>query len=180
MTGWGQEGPLALAAGHDINYIALSGALHAIGPRGASRFRPSTWSGTSVAAACCWLSAWWRACSRRRAPGKGQVVDAAMTDGSALLMAAIFGMNAMGMWSNERGSNLLDSGSHFYDTYTCADGKCVAIGSIEPQFYKLLLEKAGIEDADFAAQMERDKLARAEREGDRCLRLEDPGRGVAS
>ena len=156
MTGWGQEGPLAKAAGHDINYISLSGVLHSIGRPGQSPVPPLNLVGDfggggmllAFGIVCALLEA--------RESGQGQVVDAAMTDGSAALMAGIYGMKARGMWSNEKGTNILDSGSHFYDTYECADGKWISIGSIEPQFYALLLEKCGIEDDAFDAQMDRD------------------------
>ncbi len=153
MTGWGQSGPLAHAAGHDINYIALSGALHAIGPRGEKPTVPLNYIGDfggggmllGFGLVCALLEA--------KTSGKGQVVDAAMTDGAALLSTMMYGMHAQNMWSNERGKNLLDGGAHFYDTYTCADGKHIAIGAIEPQFYALLLKLLGITDAAFAAQM---------------------------
>ncbi len=154
MTGWGQTGPLAHAAGHDINYIALSGALHAIGQAGEKPVPPLNLVGDFGGGGL--LLAFGIVCGilEARASGKGQVIDAAMTDGSAALMAIIYGLKAAGRWTNERGTNLLDGGAHFYNTYQCADGKYVAIGSIEPQFYALLLEKLGINDPDFQAQME--------------------------
>jgi alpha-methylacyl-CoA racemase len=153
MTGWGQTGPLAHAAGHDINYIALSGALHAIGPRGEKPTVPLNYIGDfggggmllGFGLVCALLEA--------KTSGKGQVVDAAMTDGAALLSTMMYGMHAQNMWSNQRGENLLDGGAHFYDTYTCADGKHIAIGAIEPQFYALLVKLLGITDVAFAAQM---------------------------
>ncbi|MBC7716256.1 MAG: CoA transferase [Pseudorhodobacter sp.] len=153
MTGWGQTGPLAHAAGHDINYLALSGALHAIGPRGEKPTVPLNYIGDfggggmllGFGLVCALLEA--------KTSGKGQVVDAAMTDGAALLSTMMYGMHAQGMWSNQRGENLLDGGAHFYDTYTCADGKHIAIGAIEPQFYALLMKLLGITDAAFTAQM---------------------------
>lgn len=153
MTGWGQTGPLAHAAGHDINYIALSGALHAIGPRGEKPSVPLNYIGDfggggmllGFGLVCALLEA--------KTSGKGQVVDAAMTDGAALLSTMMYGLHAQGMWSNQRGENLLDGGAHFYDTYTCADGKHIAIGAIEPQFYALLMKLLGITDVAFAAQM---------------------------
>ena len=155
MTGWGQTGPLADAAGHDINYIALTGALHAIGPRTRSRCRRSISSAISAAARSISRSASCAAILEAQRSGKGQVVDAAMTDGAASLMTMFYGMTAMGIWKDERGSNMLDGGAHFYDTYETKDGKYVAIGSIEPQFYKELMEKTGITDPAFAAQMDR-------------------------
>ncbi|MBU6442648.1 MAG: CoA transferase [Alphaproteobacteria bacterium] len=156
MTGWGQHGPLAKAAGHDINYIALSGALHAIGRMGEKPVPPLNLVGDFGGGAL--YLAFGIVCGILEAQrsGKGQVVDAAMTDGSASLMTMTYGLKAMGLWKDERGSNMLDTGSHFYDTYETRDGKFVAIGSIEPQFYRVLLEKTGITDEAFAAQMDRE------------------------
>lgn len=151
MTGWGQSGPLASAAGHDINYIALTGALHAIGTA-AQPLAPlnlvGDFGGGGMLLAVGVLSAVLNA----RATGKGQVVDTAMTDGSALLMTMIYGWKAAGQWIDQRGVNMLDGGAHFYGTYQCSDGKWIAIGSIEPQFYALLVEKAGLDGVDLAAQ----------------------------
>ncbi len=165
MTGWGQSGPLAHAAGHDINYIALSGALHAIGTP-EQPLPPlnlvGDFGGGALLLAWGMLAALWEA----RSSGQGQVVDAAMTDGAALLMAMMYGVKAGGLWSNERGANLLDGGAPFYGTYACADGKYLAVGPIEPQFYRLFLEKAGITDPELANQYDltawphqREKLA---------------------
>ncbi len=155
MTGWGQTGPLSNAAGHDINYIALTGALHGIGHAKGKPVPPLNLVGDFGGGAL--YLAFGVVCGilEARASGKGQVVDTAMTDGAASLMAMFYGMSAMGMWKDERGANLLDSGAHFYDTYETKDGKFVALGSIEPQFYKELLEKTGISDPAFAAQMDR-------------------------
>lgn len=155
MTGWGQTGPLASAAGHDINYIALSGALHGIGNRGQKPVPPLNLVGDFGGGAL--YLAFGMVCGllEAKSSGKGQVVDTAMTDGAASLMTMFYGMKAMGMWQDERGVNMLDSGAHFYDTYETKDGKFVAIGSIEPQFYALLMEKTGIKDEAFAAQMDR-------------------------
>ncbi|HEY7959701.1 MAG TPA: CaiB/BaiF CoA-transferase family protein, partial [Sphingomicrobium sp.] len=155
MTGWGQTGPLSNAAGHDINYIALTGALHGIGHAEGKPVPPLNLVGDFGGGAL--YLAFGVVCGilEARASGKGQVVDTAMTDGAASLMAMFYGMSAMGMWKDERGANLLDSGAHFYDTYETKDGKFVALGSIEPQFYKELLEKTGISDPAFAAQMDR-------------------------
>ncbi len=157
MTGWGQTGPLAQAAGHDINYIALTGALHAIGRKGATPVPPLNLEGDFGGGAL--YLAFGMACAlfEARGSGKGQVVDCAMTDGAASLMSMFYGFKAMGMWSDSKGENLLDGGAHFYDTYETADGKWVSIGSIEPQFYALLLQKTGITDPDFQAQMDRSK-----------------------
>ena len=154
MTGWGQTGPLAAAAGHDINYIALSGALHSIGTT-EQPVAPLNLVGDFGGGAM--LLAFGVLCAVLEARGshKGQVVDAAMTDGSALLMSMIYGFKAAGTWNGVRADNILDGGAHFYGTYRCADNKWIALGSIEPQFYALLLEKCGIDDADF--QMQRDR-----------------------
>lgn len=156
MTGWGQDGPLAQAAGHDINYIALSGALHAIGRPDQSPVPPLNLVGDFGGGGMMLALGVVSALLETRTSGKGQVVDAAMTDGSAALMAIIYGMKGGGMWKNERGANMLDTGAHFYDTYECSDGKWVSIGSIEPQFYALLLEKAELSDPEFQKQHDRD------------------------
>ena len=155
MTGWGQTGPLASAAGHDINYIALTGALHGIGRSKSKPVPPLNLVGDFGGGAL--YLAFGIVCGILEAmrSGAGQIVDTAMTDGSASLMSMFYGMNAMGMWKDERGVNLLDGGAHFYDTYETSDGKYISLGSIEPQFYKELLERAGIADAAFAAQMDR-------------------------
>ncbi len=156
MTGWGQYGPLAQAAGHDINYIAITGALHAIG----TKDRPvpplnliGDFGGGSLYLALGLLSALLHA----RATGQGQVVDAAMVDGAASLMSYFYGFRAEGVHTAERASNRLDGGAPFYDVYKCADGQWVALGSIEPQFYALLREKAGLSDPAFDAQMDRSR-----------------------
>lgn len=154
MTGWGQYGPMAHAAGHDLNYIALTGALHGIGRKGEPPVPPLNLVGDYGGGAM--MLAFGMVCALLEAQrsGQGQVVDAAMTDGAALLMAMFYGMKAGGMWRNERGANMLDGAAHFYDTYECKDGKYVAIGSIEPKFYALLLEKTGLkEDPEFKSQM---------------------------
>ena len=155
MTGWGQSGPLAHSAGHDINYLSLSGALHAIGEPGGKPVVPlnlvADCGGGAMLLGLGVLSALVEA----RTSGLGQVVDAAMTDGSALLMSMMYTLKAMGQWSNERGTNLLDGGAFFYDTYRCADGKYLSLGAIEPQFYALFLEKCGINDPAFEAQWAR-------------------------
>jgi alpha-methylacyl-CoA racemase len=154
MTGWGQHGPLAQAAGHDINYIALSGALHAIGPRDAKPTVPLNYVGDFGGGAMLLAVGMLAALLETKDSGKGQVVDAAMTDGSALLSTMMYGFAANGWWSNERGANMLDGGAHFYDTYRCADGKHVAIGAIEPQFYATLRDRCGLDDPVFDAQMD--------------------------
>jgi alpha-methylacyl-CoA racemase len=154
MTGWGQTGPLAQAAGHDINYIAISGALHAIGLKD-KPVPPLNLVGDFGGGALYLAFGLLAALTHARATGQGQVVDTAMTDGAASLMSMFYGMKAMGVWNGERQANLLDGGAHFYDTYPCSDGKWIALGSIEPQFYALLLEKAGLTDPAFTAQMDR-------------------------
>lgn len=155
MTGWGQDGPLAHAAGHDINYISLSGALHAIGRQGETPVPPLNLVGDFGGGGMMLALGITAALLETQHSGKGQVVDAAMTDGSAVLMGIIYGLKASGLWTNEKGTNLLDGGAHFYDTYECSDGKYISIGSIEPQFYALLMEKTGIEDPAFQNQMDK-------------------------
>jgi alpha-methylacyl-CoA racemase len=153
MTGWGQDGPYASAAGHDINYIALSGALGSIGRAGEAPMPPLNLVGDFGGGGM--LLAFGIACGVLNAhrTGVGQVVDAAMVDGAATLMSMFFSFRAMGM-HNERGTNLLDTGAHFYDVYECADGEYVSVGSIEPQFYSLFLEKTGLAD-ELPPQMSR-------------------------
>ena len=154
MTGWGQEGPMAEAAGHDINYIGLAGALHGIGRPGERPVPPLNLVGDFGGGGM--LLAFGLVCGLLEAvrSGKGQVVDAAMVDGAASLMAMFFSMGAMGMFTENRGTNMLDGGAHFYDTYETKDGKYICIGSIEPQFYALLVEKAQLDSERFAAQMD--------------------------
>jgi alpha-methylacyl-CoA racemase len=155
MTGWGQDGPMAHAAGHDINYIALAGVLHSIGPRGGRPVPPLNLVGDfggggmylAFGIVCALLEA--------TRSGQGQVVDAAMVDGAASLAAAVFGLRAMGIWTDERGDNILDSGSPWYDVYETRDGKYVAIGSIEKRFYQELLDRTGL--AGEALPPQRDK-----------------------
>ncbi|MEM7078878.1 MAG: CaiB/BaiF CoA-transferase family protein [Pseudomonadota bacterium] len=158
MTGWGQTGSMSHAAGHDINYIALSGALHAIGDKDGNPVPPLNLVGDFGGGGMFLAFGIAAALFEAAKSGQGQVVDAAMTDGSAVLMNAIFGMMNTGRWSHERGTNMLDGGAHFYGTYATADGKHVSIGSIEPQFYELLLEKTGLAgDNTLPAQMSRDE-----------------------
>lgn len=155
MTGWGQHGPLANAAGHDINYIAISGALHAIGRSGEAPVPPLNYVGDFGGGAMLLAFGVLSALFESQRSGKGQVIDAAMTDGAALLSAMMYGFKSAGRWNNQRGENLLDGGAHFYDTYACADGKYVAVGAIEPQFYALLRERCGIaDDPAFDMQMD--------------------------
>ncbi|MCB1670938.1 MAG: CaiB/BaiF CoA-transferase family protein [Gammaproteobacteria bacterium] len=157
MTGWGQQGPLAQAAGHDINYIALAGALHAMGSADRPPTPPLNLVGDFGGGAMYLLAGLLAAYIETQRSGRGQVVDAAMTDGTASLLTAFFGLRAMGQWSDRRAGNRLDGGAHYYGCYACADGKFVSIGSIEPQFYALLLEKLGIEDPEFENQNDQSK-----------------------
>lgn len=157
MTGWGQDGPYAMAAGHDINYISLAGALEPIGRAGQAPVPPLNLVGDFGGGGM--LLAYGVACGlvEARMSGEGQVIDAAMVDGSAVLFNMFWGMKSMGLWSPERGTNMLDTGAHFYDVYECSDGKYISIGSIEPQFYAELLRLSGLgEDPDLARQMDRD------------------------
>lgn len=156
MTGWGQTGPYAKAAGHDMNYIAITGALHAIGTTD-KPVPPLNLVGDFGGGALYLAFGLLAGVIKARETGQGQVIDCAMSDGAASLMAMFYGFKAAGMWKDERRTNLLDGGAHFYDTYQCADGKWVSIGSIEPQFYALLLEKTGIDDPQFKGQMNRDE-----------------------
>jgi alpha-methylacyl-CoA racemase len=144
MTGWGQTGPYAQMAGHDINYIALSGALHPIGRRGEAPVPPVNFVGDFGGGGMLLALGVCAAVIEARTSGAGQVVDAAMTDGSALLTAMFHGLAATGAWSTERGTNLLDTGSHMYDVYECADGEHISLGSLEPQFYAEMCEQLGI------------------------------------
>jgi alpha-methylacyl-CoA racemase len=155
MTGWGQTGPRSQQAGHDINYISLNGVLHSIGRAGERPVPPlnlvGDFGGGSMFLLVGILAALWE----RHVSGKGQVVDAAMIDGSSVLSQMVWGMRANGLWTDERGTNMLDGGAPYYDTYTCADGRYVAVGAIEPQFYAALLEGLGLDAADLPSQNDR-------------------------
>ncbi len=154
MTGWGQHGPMAPLAGHDINYIALSGALHSYGRAGEKPTFPVNAVGDFGGGGMLLAFGVVAALLHARGGGTGQVVDCAMVDGAAVLSAMTYTFFGNGQWRDERGVNLLDSGTHFYDTYATSDGKWISLGSIEPQFYALLLEKTGLAgDPDFAQQM---------------------------
>jgi alpha-methylacyl-CoA racemase len=153
MTGWGQTGPLAQAAGHDVNYVALSGALHAIGEPEKPAIPlnlVADMGGGALYLAMGVLAAVLHA----RATGQGQVIDCAMTDGAAGLMGMLYGHLARGTWADARGVNIIDGGSHFYNVYPCKDGQWIALGPIEPQFYAAFRKLAGIEDPAFDAQMD--------------------------
>ncbi len=144
MTGWGQDGPLATSAGHDVDYIALSGALHAIGRKGGPPQIPVNMLGDFGGGAMYLAVGVLAALLRARGDGAGQVVDASIVDGSAHLATMLFGMLAGGGWTTDRGTNLLDSGAPFYDVYATADGEYMAVGALEPQFYEELLERLGL------------------------------------
>ncbi len=153
MTGWGQTGTLAHAAGHDLNYIALTGALHAMGRKDEPPTPPLNLVGDYGGGALYLAFGLCAGIIHASKTGEGQVIDCAMTDGAASLASMFYGMRHSGLWTDEREANLLDGGAHFYDTYECSDGGWVSIGSIEPQFYALLLEKTGLDDPAFSAQM---------------------------
>lgn len=155
MTGWGQHGPMAARAGHDIDYIALSGALHAIGGARTGPVPPLNYVGDYGGGAMLLAFGLLCALHESRGSGQGQVVDAAMTDGAALLSAMFYGLHAGGAWQPARASNLVDGGAPFYATYACADGKHVAVGALEPAFYAELLERLGLADIEPGAQMDR-------------------------
>ncbi|MGH3934049.1 MAG: CaiB/BaiF CoA transferase family protein [Pseudonocardiaceae bacterium] len=154
MTGWGQHGPLADSAGHDINYLALTGVLHAVGNAGSKPVPPlnlvGDFGGGSMFLVVGVLAALWE----RERSGTGQVVDAAMLDGVSVLAQMFWSLRASGLWSDERGRNLLDSGAPFYDTYACADGRYVAVGALEPPFYAALLEGLGLAEQDLPDQLD--------------------------
>jgi alpha-methylacyl-CoA racemase len=154
MTGWGQEGPMAHAAGHDINYISVAGVLAHCARAGGQPTPPINLIGDFGGGGM--LLAYGMVCGllEAKTSGKGQVIDAAMVDGAAILMMMMWGFKAMGMWSDTPGVNLLDTGAHFYDTYETRDGKWISLGAIEPQFYADFRKRAGLDgDADFDAQM---------------------------
>jgi alpha-methylacyl-CoA racemase len=156
MTGWGQNGPLAARAGHDINYISLTGVLHAIGTAGGRPAPPlnlvGDFGGGSLYLALGILAALWE----RGRSGAGQVVDGAIVDGTSSLAQMIWAFRSIGIWNDRPGSNLLDGGAPFYDTYACADGKYVAVGPLEPQFYAQLLAGLGLDPGRLPLQMDRD------------------------
>jgi alpha-methylacyl-CoA racemase len=156
MTGWGQDGPMAQMAGHDMNYIAIGGALGAIGRPDERPQPPLNLVGDFGGGGM--LLAFGVVCGvlEARTSGQGQVVDAAMVDGTAILTTFMHGMMAMGAWKDERGVNLLDTGAHFYEVYECADGRFLSVGAIEPQFYAAFLEGTGLtDDPEFAQQMDK-------------------------
>nr|WP_206038005.1 CaiB/BaiF CoA-transferase family protein [Rhodococcus sp. HNM0569] len=154
MTGWGQEGPLASAAGHDINYISLTGILHAVGRKGERPVPPLNMVGDFGGGSMFLVTGILAALVERQTSGKGQVIDAAMVDGALALSHMMWAFRGRGVWSDERGVNLLDTGAPFYDTYETSDGKYMAVGSIEPQFYALLLKGLELDPADLPNQMD--------------------------
>jgi len=157
MTGWGQEGPLASVAGHDINYIALAGALHAIGERDRPPVPPLNLLGDFGGGGMLLAIGVCAALVHARATGQGQVVDAAMIDGITSLMTPLFGLLAAGQWRDERGSNTLDGGAPWYGVYETADRKYVAVGAVEPQFYSALVRGLGIDEKALPSRSEREK-----------------------
>ncbi|MEQ8695696.1 MAG: CaiB/BaiF CoA-transferase family protein, partial [Bauldia litoralis] len=152
MTDWGQDGPLAHAAGHDLNYIALTGALHAIGPKDSRPVPPLNLVGDFGGGALYLVVGVLAALLERSRSGRGQVVDAAMVDGAASLMAVFYGLFGQDKWRDARGTNLLDGAAHFYDTYETADGKYVSIAPIEGRFYTDFLKRIGLDEADLPGQ----------------------------
>jgi alpha-methylacyl-CoA racemase len=155
MTGFGQTGPLAQAAGHDINYIALSGALHAIGRKDGAPVPPLNLVGDYGGGGMFLIAGVLAALLQAKTSGKGQVVDAAMVDGAAYLMAMFFGLQAEGNWSQPRGGNVLDTGAPWYDVYETSDGEWLSVGAIEGRFYKALIEGLGLAGADLPKQHDR-------------------------
>jgi alpha-methylacyl-CoA racemase len=151
ITGWGQDGPLASEPGHDINYIALTGALHSIGRKDGPPVPPLNLVGDFGGGAMYLAFGMVCAILEARSSGKGQVVDAAMVDGAASLMTMMYGMHAAGLWTDDRGSNRLDSGTPWYDVYETSDGKWISVGCNEPQFYEALLDRLGADRATLPA-----------------------------
>lgn len=182
MTGFGQTGPMAMAAGHDLNYIALSGALHAIGPAGGKPVPPLNLVGDYGGGALYLAMGLLAALHERTQSGRGQVVDAAMVDGAASLASIFYGMTASGRWSQQRGDNLLDGGAPFYDTYETADGKYVSIGALEPKFFAEMAQRIGLDARFIKGQYERrlwpemraemTRLLRGKTRDDWCAALE--------
>ncbi|MFT4127713.1 MAG: CaiB/BaiF CoA-transferase family protein [Gordonia sp. (in: high G+C Gram-positive bacteria)] len=159
MTGWGQTGPMADRAGHDINYIGLSGALHLIGRAGDRPVPPVNLLGDFGGGGLLLAMGVLAAVYERSVSGRGQVVDASMVEGAALITAFLHAMHAAGLWDGERGENLLDTGGAFYDTYECEDGKYLAVGCVEEQFYEEMLDRLGLRDEDLPHQYDLDSAA---------------------
>ena len=157
ITGWGQEGPAALAAGHDINYLALAGALYPMGPADAPPMPPLNLIGDFGGGGMLAVVGALAALTERARTGRGQVVDAAMIDGVGLHLAQLFGWRAMGVWDDHRGTNLLDGGAYFYRCYACADGAFIAVGALEPEFHARFITGLGLDPADFHPQYDRSR-----------------------
>lgn len=155
MTGWGQTGPLSATAGHDITYLALTGALHAMGEKGRPPVPPLNLVADYGGGSMMLVTGVLAALLERGRSGKGQVIDAAMVDGVPALMGLLHTMRAIGLWTRERGENLLDGGAPFYRCYSASDGKFVAVGALEPQFFSILVEKTGIGSHWTGLQMDR-------------------------
>ena len=174
MTGWGQEGPLAPAAGHDINYIALAGNLHGYGRPEGKPTPPVNAVGDFGGGGMLLAFAMLAGILSARASGKGSVIDCAMVDGAALLAAQTWSLLAAGMWKDERGANLLDGGAAFYDSYECADGKFIALGTLEPQFFAALAEKLNlsVSQGDPALRARLSELFRTRPRDEWCALLE--------
>ena len=158
MTGWGQNGPLSQAAGHDLNYIALTGALFYSGHKGEAPIAPPTYVGDMGGGAFMLTLGVVSALLHSKSGGEGQVIDVAITDGTATMSSLLLSLHQMGLWTNNRADNILDSGAPWYDTYECSDGKYVTVGALEPQFYQILIGLLNLdEDPDFANQMDKRK-----------------------
>ncbi len=157
MTGWGQDGPIAHTAGHDINYISLSGALYSIGEKDGPPVPPLNLVGDFGGGALYMAMGLLAGIIEARTSGKGQVIDCSMVEGSASLMTAMYGALAQGSWKEERGTNRLDKGAHYYNVYETKDGEHISVGSIEPQFYALLLKHTGLEGQELPDQLDRPK-----------------------
>jgi alpha-methylacyl-CoA racemase len=155
MTGWGQTGPLSKVAGHDINYISLSGALHAIGRASERPVPPLNLVGDFGGGAMFLAFGVMSAVFEAKRSGFGQVIDVSMVEGSAALMHMMYAMQAQGQWDDVRGTNLLDGAAHFYDTYETLDGKYISIGALEPEFYRLLVQLTGVDATEFSTHMDR-------------------------
>jgi alpha-methylacyl-CoA racemase len=170
MTGWGQSGPISQTAGHDINYIAVAGVLAAIGPRDGPPVPPLNLIGDYGGGALYLVAGLLAALLESRRSGVGQVVDCAMCDGAASMMALFHTLTHAGKWHEPRASNLLDGGAHFYRTYECADGRYVAVGAIEPQFYAVLCRLAGFDDPEFEQQFDRSRWPRLQDKAEAIFR----------
>ncbi len=171
MTGWGQDGPLSAAAGHDLNYIALTGALFYSGHKDETPMAPPTYVGDMGGGAFMLTIGIVSALLHAQACGEGQVVDASITDGSATMSALLLSLHQMGLWSNQRADNILDSGAPWYDSYECSDGKYLTVAALEPQFYRILIDLLDLdEDPDFADQMDRSKWPSAKQKLVRLFR----------